>query len=188
MRNAAFLFAGFALILLQSNLFRVTCLAHRALAWASHLYAETHALHVTRFTPQLALPLIVFMGVHEYSLARGAAIVFAIGYVTDLVGIAPVGLYTFTYVALFLAARAAGVRLAAQTAAMQAALALGFALLHGVTVLVLIAIFGRDPWVPRALSGMLLQYVLATAAVSPLVFRLAQRIHVATARGAQVAQ
>jgi hypothetical protein len=59
--------------------------------------------------PALVLPLILFMGVHEYSLARGAAVAFVLGYATDVIGIAPVGLYTFTYVATFVLARAAGV-------------------------------------------------------------------------------
>jgi rod shape-determining protein MreD len=125
------------------------------------------------------------MGVHEYSVLRGAGIVFALGYLTDLVGITPVGLFTFTYVAMFLLARAAGVRLAAQTTMMQALLALGFAFLHGVTILVLLAIFGRDPYVPRALYPLLFPHVLATAAVAPIVFRIAQRLHQATQRGAE---
>jgi rod shape-determining protein MreD len=185
-RNAAFLLVGFALILVQSNLFRFTSLIHHILAWSSHFYADTNAIHVTNFTPQLALPLIVFMGVHEYSVVRGALIVFALGYLTDLIGIAPVGLYTFTYVAMFLLARAAGVRLAAQTTLMQVVLAIGFTLLHAITILVLLAIFGRDPYVPRALYRLLVQHVLATAAMAPLVFRIAQRIHVGTAaRGAE---
>lgn len=186
MRNAAFLISGFVLILLQSNLFRLTTALDRLLTHLSSWYAGAHGIHATNWTPQLVLPLIVFMGVHEYSLARGAGIVFVLGYLTDLIGIAPVGLYTFTFVALFLLARAAGVRLAAQTTLMQLLLALGFALLHSVTILVLLAIFGRDPWVPRALYRLVIPHVLATAAVAPLVFRLAQRLHVATARSAEL--
>lgn len=182
MRNGAFFLAGFVLILIQSNLFRLTTVLHRALAHASSFYAGFHGLHATNWTPQLVLPLIVFMGVHEYSLARGAAAVFALGYLTDLIGIAPVGLYTFTYVALFLLARAAGVRLVAQTTLLQLLLALGFALLHAVTILVLLTIFGRDLWVPRTLLRLLIPHVLATAAVAPLVFGLAQRLHAATVR------
>ena len=96
------------------------------------------------FVPSLVLPLIVFMGVHEFSLARGAAVAFVLGYATDLIGVAPVGLYTFTYVATFVLARAAGVRLAAQTMWMQALLAVAFTLVHSVMILVLMAIFGRD--------------------------------------------
>ena len=103
-----------------------------------------------------------------------------LGYLTDLVGVAPIGLYTFTYVAIFILARAAGVRLAAQTMLMQVGLALAFTLVHSIMILVLLAIFGRDAWVPRALYPLALPHVLATGAVAPLVFRLAQRIHPAT--------
>jgi rod shape-determining protein MreD len=163
MRNTAFIALGLPLLPLHANLFRVT-------GW----------IHVPGLVPSLVLPLILFMGVHEYSIARGAAVAFLLGYVTDVVGGAPVGLFTFTYVALFLLARAAGVRLAAQTVMLQVVLALAFALVHSVMVLVLIAIFGKDAYVPRALYPMVIPHVLATAAVAPLVFRLAQRIHAAT--------
>ncbi len=163
MRNTAFFAVGLVLLLVQGNLYRVM-----------------HGVHVPGLAPSLLLPLIVFMGVHEYSLARGASVAFLLGYVTDLVGIAPVGLFTFTYVGLFLLARAAGVRLAAQTMMMQVGLAVAFTLVHGVMVLVLLAIFGRDAYVPRALYPMLVPHVVATGAVAPLVFRLAQRIDAAT--------
>jgi rod shape-determining protein MreD len=162
-RNTAFIATGLGLLLVQENLFRI-------LGW----------VHVPGLSPSLVLPLILFMGVHEYSLARGAAVAFALGYVSDLVGIAPVGLYTFTYVALFLLARGAGVRLAAQTVMMQIALALAFTLLHSIMILVLLAIFGRDAYVPRALYPNILPHVLATGAIAPFTFRLAQRLHVAT--------
>lgn len=133
--------------------------------------------------PALVLPLILFMGVHEYSLARGAAVAFVLGYATDVLGIAPVGLYTFTYVATFVLARAAGVRLAAQTLWMQVLLAGVFAILQSVMVLVLLAIFGRDAWVPRSLYPLLMPHAIATAAVAPLVFGIAQSLHAATASG-----
>ena len=119
----------------------------------SLLVSVAHA-RVGRPIPALVLPLILFMGVHEYSLARGAAVAFVLGYATDVLGIAPVGLYTFTYVATFVLARAAGVRLAAQTTWMQVLLAGAFAVLQSTMILVLLAIFGRDAWVPRvALSA-----------------------------------
>lgn len=168
MRNTAFLGAGLLLLLLQANLYRV--LGH---------------LEVPGLVPSLVLPLILFMGVHEYSVARGASVSFVLGYATDLIGIAPIGLYTFTYVALFILGRAAGVRLAAQTMMMQLGLALGFALVHSVMLLVLLAIFGRDAYVPRALYHLVLAHVLATGAVSPFVFRLAERLHAATVTGSR---
>ena len=168
MPTAAFIGVGLVLSLIQSNLFRVLGYAH-----------------LPGLVPSLVLPLVVFMGVSEYALARGAAIAFVLGYATDLLGIAPIGLYTFTYVALFVLARAAGVRLAAQTMLMQVVLALAFTLLHAVMILVLVAIFGRDAYVPRALLPMVLPHVLATGAIAPLVFRLAHRLHGATMASAR---
>ena len=181
MRNTAFLLAGVALILVQSNLFRLIGLLLRLVGW---VVRSQHDLVVAGLVPSLVLPLILFMGVHEYSLARGAGVAFALGYLTDLVGIAPIGLYTSTYVAIYVLARAAGVRLAAQTMLMQVGLALAFTLVHSVMILVLLAIFGRDAYVPRALYRMTLPHVLATGLVAPLVFRLAARIHTATMTGA----
>ncbi len=135
---------------------------------------------IGRPVPALVLPIILFMGVHEYSLARGAAVAFVIGYATDVLGIAPIGLYTCTYVATFVLARAAGVRLATQTTWMQVLLAGAFALLQSTMVLVLLAIFGRDAWVPRSLYPLALPHAIATASVAPLVFRIAQALHLAT--------
>jgi rod shape-determining protein MreD len=143
------------------------------------LLAIGHA-RVGRPIPALVLPLILFMGVHEYSLARGAAVAFVLGYATDVLGIAPVGLYTFTYVATFVLARAAGVRLAAQTTWMQVLLVGAFAILHSTMVLVLLAIFGRDAWVPRSIYLLALPHAIATASVAPPVFRAARALHTAT--------
>jgi rod shape-determining protein MreD len=131
---------------------------------------------VSRPIPALVLPLVLFMGVHEYSLSRGAAVSFVLGYATDLLGIAPVGLYTFTYVATFVLARAVGVRLAAQTTWMQVLFVGAFSLLQSTMLLVLLAIFGRDVWVPKALYPLAVPHAIATAAVAPLVFRLAERL------------
>jgi len=182
MRNTAFFIAGVVLVLLQSNLFRLTRLV---LGIIGTVVRADNPIVVPGLVPSLVLPLILFMGVHEYSLVRGASVAFALGYLSDLVGVAPLGLYTSTYVAIYVLARAAGVRLAAQAMWMQLALALGFTLVHSVMVLVLLAIFGRDAWVPRSLYPNLLPHVLATGAVAPLVFRLAQRIHLATTGGTQ---
>jgi rod shape-determining protein MreD len=135
---------------------------------------------VGRPIPALVLPIILFMGVHEYSLARGAAVSFVLGYATDVMGIAPVGLYTFTYVATFVLARAAGVRLAAQTIWMQVVLVGAFTILQSIMVLVLLAIFGRDAWVPRSLYPLAIPHAIATASVAPIIFRVAQAIHSAT--------
>src|SRR5262249_30909688 len=123
MRNTAFFLAGVVLLLVQSNLFRVIGFVLHLVGW---VVRSQNDLVVAGLVPSLVLPLILFMGVHEYSLARGAGVAFALGYLTDLVGIAPIGLYTSTYVAIYVLARAAGVRLAAQTMFMQVGLALAF--------------------------------------------------------------
>jgi rod shape-determining protein MreD len=179
-RNTAFFLAGVVLLLVQSNMFRLIALVLQLIGW---VVRADHDLSVPGLVPSLVLPLILFMGVHEYSLPRGAGVAFALGYLTDLIGVAPIGLYTSTYVAIFVLARAAGVRLAAQTRLMQAGLALVFTLVHSVMILVLLAIFGRDAWVPRALYPIALPHVLATGAIAPLVFHVAQRVHQATMTG-----
>jgi rod shape-determining protein MreD len=162
-RNTLFLSVGLLLLVIQGNLHRV--LGHIPLAG---------------ITPNLILPLIVFMGVHEYSVVRGATLAFALGYALDMFAGAPVGLFTFITVAIFVLSRAAGVRLAAQTILTQLALAFGFALFESITVLMLVAIFGRDPHSPRALLSLVLPHATATSVVSPLIFRIAERLHQAT--------
>ncbi len=165
MRNTAFFITGVALIFIQSNLFRI-------LSW----------IKIPGVVPSLTLPLIVFMGVREYSLVRGAAVAFVLGYLSDLVAGTPVGLYTFVSVLTFILARAAGVRLAAQAVWMQIALGLAFSLLQSGVVLVLLAIFGRDrdAWVPRMVYPLALPRMVTTALVAPLIFYLARRVDAAT--------
>lgn len=182
MRNTAFFVAGVLLLMLQSNMFRLFGMVFRFIAWVFRIH---HDIEVPGLVPSLVLPLILFMGVHEYSLARGAAVAFALGYLTDLLGIAPIGLYTSTYVAIFVLARAVGIRLAAQTMLMQVGLALSFTLVHSIIILILLAIFGRDTWVPRTLYPMAFPHVIATGLIAPLVFRLAGRIDAATTSGTQ---
>jgi rod shape-determining protein MreD len=163
MRNSAFLAVGIGLLILQSNLFRVI-----------------GKLSIPGVTPSLLLPLIVFMGVHEYSIARGAALAFLLGYLLDLFAGAPVGLFTFITVATFVVARAAGVRLAAQTFLTKVALAFVFGLVEGVLVVILTAIFGGDAARPRTLALLVAPHAVSTAIIAPLVFSLAERVHQAT--------
>ncbi len=160
MRNSAFLALGAALLILQSNLFRLI-----------------GKLNIPGSTPSLLLPLVVFMGVHEYSIARGAALAFLLGYLLDLFAGAPVGLFTFITVATFVVSRAAGVRLAAQTLLTKIALAFVFGLVEGVLIVILTAIFGGDAARPRALALLVAPHAVSTAIFAPLVFRLAERVH-----------
>ncbi len=150
---------GLLLLILQSNAFRLTGL-----------------LHMDGFTPSLLLPVVVLLGVTEYPVVPGAAIAFVLGYATDLVGIAPIGLHTSSCVSIFLVARSAGARMAAHTWWSEAALAAGFTLLHDALELVLITIFGRDPFATRALFAAVGAHVAATAVAAPFVFRLVRPI------------
>lgn len=171
MRNAAFLAVGLLLILAQANLFRLLAPVGDLLDGA----LGAGGLHGA--TPSLVLPLIIFLGVHEPSMGRGALLTAAMGYALDLFASAPLGLFTFVSVAVFVLARAAGVRLTAQHWLMQASLALGFAIVEGAIVLVLLAIFGADAQRPLDMVSVTLPRALSTAAFSPFIFKLAQRLH-----------
>jgi rod shape-determining protein MreD len=174
MRNSAFLAYGLGLIILQSNLFR-------PVGWGVVIQQSLWGpLVVAGITPSLLLPLIVFMGVHEHSITRGALLSFALGYLLDVFASAPVGLFTFSSVAIFVVSRVAGVRLAAQTLLTKVLLAFSFSLLEGVIIVILTAIFGGDAARPRALASLLLPHALSTAILAPLVFSLAQRVDAAT--------
>lgn len=163
MRNTAFLALGFALLVIQSNLHRLI-----------------DSLNYNIATPSLLVSLVVFMGVHEYSISRGAALSFILGYLLDVFSTAPLGLFTFICVATFVVARIAGVRLAAQTLLTKVALAFVFALFEGMVVVALSAIFGSDPHRARSLALLLPAHALTTAACAPFVFRVAERAHLAT--------
>jgi rod shape-determining protein MreD len=178
-RHVALLGLGLVLILVQENFFRLSEPVSRLLAWAG---VPAEYCTWPGFVPSFTLPLILFMGVREYALVKGAGISFVLGYVTDLVGIAPIGLYTFTFVALFTVARAAGLRLAAQTRWMQLLLTLGFAAVHSAMVLVLLSIFGVGSWVPKAVFKMAFPHILATALIGPLMFKLSARVEGAAER------
>ena len=114
------------------------------------------------------------------SLSRGAALACVLGYGLDLLAAAPVGLFTFVFVATFVLARAAGVRLAAQHIITQVPLAFVFSVLQSVMVLVLLAIFGRNPHGARDMLSLVLPHAIATAVFSPITFGLAARMHAAT--------
>ena len=160
MRNAAFLAVALVLLLVQGN-------AHRLLGF----------LGLHGWTPSMLLPLVIFLGVHEQSMARGAVLSFVMGHALDLFASAPIGLFTFVYVASWWLARIAGVRLTTQTLPTQMALAFGFALIQSLIILVLLVVFGADPQRPVELASIVVPHSTATALFSPVVFWLAERIH-----------
>lgn len=166
MRNLGFFAVAALLILVQSNLFRLI----------GPIGTLVGSRWVHGATPSLALPLVIFLGVHEPSMPRGAALSFAIGYAQDLLGGAPVGLFTFVYVMIWWLSRVAGVRLTAQTMLTRMSLALVFALVQSAVILVLLAVFGNDNRRPLEVATIVLPHAVATALCAPLLFRLAQRL------------
>lgn len=166
MRNLGFFAVATLLILVQSNLFRVLGPLGALLG--------PHWVHGA--TPSLALPLVIFLGVHEPSMPRGAGLSFAIGYAQDLLGAAPIGLFTFVYVMIWWLSRVAGVRLTAQTVLTRVTLALVFALVQSAVILVLLAVFGSDNRRPLELTSVVLPHAIATALCAPLLFRMAARL------------
>jgi rod shape-determining protein MreD len=160
MRNAAVIAIGIALLLIQGNLFHVL-----------------GPLQLHGVAPNLVLPLVVFLGVHEFAMARGALLAFGLGYATDLFGSAPLGLFSFCYVAIWWLSRVTAVRLSATTLPTQLFLAVLFCLIEGVIVLTLLAIFGVDPQRPVEIASILVPRAIATGLTAPLVFRLAHRLY-----------
>lgn len=156
MRYTAFLVLGLILIVLQGE------------AWL-----VLGSLAAKGYRPSLLIPLLVFLGVTEENLALGAGVAFLLGYVLDLVGGAPIGLYTFASVATVAVSRMAGFRVVTQGGFSRALLAGAFSVLSSVIVLVLLAIFGKSPWVPRAMARLVLPQAIATVVVAPLVYRAA---------------
>ncbi|MCC6216588.1 MAG: hypothetical protein IT376_17130 [Polyangiaceae bacterium] len=173
MRTAALLALGVLLVLVQGNLFRVV---GPALA----------PFGLDAVTPSLVLPLVVYLGVHEPSAVRGAAIAFALGHGLGLFGAAPNWLFTFVTLAVWSLSRVAGVRLGAQTVLTRVSLAFIFALVESAMVLVLLAVFGTDGRRPLELARGVLPHAVATAVFAPPIFRLVQRLHQSGLAAAQL--
>lgn len=166
MRSAAYLGVALLLLFVQSNLFRVL----------GPLGQLVGGNVVHGMTPSLLVPMVVFLGVYEPSMAKGAALSCAMGYATDILGTAPTGLYGFVYVAIWWLSRVAGVRLTAQTWFTRASLGFVFTLVQGALVLILIAVFGTDNRRPVSMASVVLPNSLVTALLSPPLFQLAQRL------------
>jgi hypothetical protein len=157
MRSTALLSVGLLLIIAQGNLYPVLG------------YLGFHGA-----TPSFVVPLVIFLGVHETSMARGASLSFALGYATDLLASAPIGLFSLMGVVVWGLARIAGVGPTAPTC---------FSLIESVLILVLLAIFGADPQRPLEIASVALPHATSTALCSLLVFPLAQRIYQASGSG-----
>ncbi len=169
MRSVAFLGAGFILILIQGELYHVLGLVEHWLRWLS-----PSALHGA--TPSLLLPLVVFLGVHESSMLRGALLSFVLGYLVGLHAAAPLGLFSFIFVSIWWLSRLVGVRLTTQRVWSQMALAFAFAIVESAMVLTMLAVFGQDAHRPLEVASVTLPHAISTALFAPFGFALARRL------------
>lgn len=171
LRSLAFFLAGFSLILLQGTIHRfVAPLGHAVLG----TIGSGAGLH--GWTPSLMLPLVVYLGIHEQSMARGALLSFALGWALDILGGGPAFLFRFTMVAIWWVYRAASSRVSTQSTMMRIPLAFSASLVESAIVLTLLAIFGADNRRPMELSSLVLPRAISTAIFSPLLFALAHRL------------
>ena len=131
------------------------------------------------FTPNLLLPLVLYLGVsQDVELLRGAALSFVLGYLLDSFSGSPMGLQTLVLVATFLLSRVAGFSLFARSIPFQMGLSFAVGIVAGGTIVALRAIFEQDP--PSGGVRMVVQTILApalgTALPAPLIFNLMRRV------------
>ncbi len=171
MRAAAYLLCGVLLTLVQGVFYQL-----------SDAFPDWSALSnlgpwLSRgYTPDLVLPLVIYLGIHEASISRGATLSFALGWTIDILGGGPAFLFRFTMVALWWLARAASTRVSAQSGILRIPLAFLFSLVESAIILTFLAIFGLDSGRPLELGAVVLPRALSTALFAPLIFGLAHRI------------
>jgi rod shape-determining protein MreD len=150
MHSIAIIFLSFFLLVIQASFAQVVA--------------------VDLFIPSLSFPVVLYIALHDYNAAHGAMLAFAIGYLTDIFAGSPMGLHTFTTVAIFLISRVAALRLFFQGWIFEVILVFLLALASRVLLLLLRALFDKD------FGSLLLHFNIvvsragATAVVSPLIF------------------
>ena len=133
-------------------------------------------LPVEWLAPSLLLPLVLYMAVGEYSLARGVSLAFVLGYLTDAFSGGSMGLWTFSMVSVFLLARVAGLKLFLHGVVFQVILTFMACFVVGLLMMGLSLVFDRRPLAVLAALAVVLGQSLATAACAPGVFALVRRI------------
>jgi rod shape-determining protein MreD len=131
--------------------------------------------------PNAVLPIVIYLGMApDMSLARAALLSFVLGMLVDSAAGNALGLLTFVHVATLVTARAAGVRLLMRGRVSQVLIASLFALLGGIIVIALRAVFRpAQPYSVVSLRHLVVAVLapsLATGAIAPFIFQLARRI------------
>jgi len=133
-------------------------------------------------TADLVLPILLWMGLSDVPVARGAPSAFAIGYLVDLFSAGPQGLHAFVAVVVYLSSRTASLRLFSAGALFQMLLTFLASLFTSGTILFLRFIFEQSLENIGSVALSVGVRGLATALVSPLIFSLARRVGPAGAR------
>ena len=177
MRSGAYVLLGIFLALLNSTLYRFLAPFAGMTIGGQTLAAWTHGT-----TPDLVLPLVVYLGLAEVSMARGALLSFSLGWAVDLFGGGPAYLFRFAMVTVWWISRAASSRISVQTLASRVPIAFAASVIQSFTVLIVLAIFGADSQRPVELSRQVLPRAVATAIFAPWIFSLAHRLYHETRR------
>ena len=127
-------------------------------------------------TADLTLPILLWMGLSDVPVSRGASSAFAIGYLVDLFSAGPQGLHALVSVVVYLASRTASLRLFSAGALFQMLLTFLASLFTSTTILFLRFIFDHSLENVGSMAVSVGVRGLATALVSPLIFRLARRV------------
>jgi rod shape-determining protein MreD len=162
MQSIAIVLLGFFLLVLQSTF--------------------AHLVPFDMFIPSLSLPVILYMGLHDFNAARGALISFAIGYLMDVFAGSPMGLYTFVTVAIFLISRVAALRLFLHGWFFEILLTFLLALISSLLILFIRALFDKDFGSLLIHLEIVVSRAVATAIVSPLIFRITTWVNRVTQR------
>jgi rod shape-determining protein MreD len=161
MRDAMLLVVGFLLIMVQAALGAV--------------------VDVGVFMPNPILPFVIYLAMApDVSLARGAALSFALGFLLDSATGNAMGLFTFMHESSFLLARAAGFRLIMRGRISQISITAATAVVGSITLIALHRIFrpaGQiDVASPKHLAFAVLGSALSTGLLAPALYQLARRI------------
>lgn len=151
MRTTGTIFFAFLLLVLQS--------------------AFAHLVPWDMFVPNAALTIVLYMGLHDHDLGRGALVSFVIGYMMDSFAGSPIGLFTFVSVAVFLISKVAAWRLFMQGWIFEIILAYVLAIVAGGVILAIRALFDQDFGSLLTHSKIVGLRAAATALVAPFVFR-----------------
>ena len=131
--------------------------------------------------PNPVLPIVIYLAMApDVSLARGAALSFALGMLFDSATGNSMGLFTFVHEASFLLARGAGFRLIMRGRLSQILITAATAGVGSITLIALRSIFRKSSQIdissPRYMALAVIGSALSTGLLAPLIYQLARRL------------